>query len=131
MHSRPIQRLARLIALAALSGCGDDPPPPAPTVDEIALVTEALIIESTLQDFNGVERDRLADRYYGQLYDKYGERVADLGELRTRYAHRPELWTAAADSAIARIDRHRGDPLSLLTLSSDGGNSPADTLARD
>ena len=92
-------------------------------------MTEALVIEAVLQDLAGSERDGIAEEYYGQLYDKYGVEVGALSDLRARYSRHPELWVAAADSAVARIDRHRGDAMGLLTQARGGGNVPADTLA--
>ena len=108
-------RIALAVALPVLwTACGPPPPPPPPTEAELELMTRSLLVEALLQDFSGVKRTELSERYYRQLHLQLDAGPGDLEALRARYAESPELWVAASDSVVARLERHRTDPEALL-----------------
>ena len=103
-----------LVSGLALGACGTDEPAAVPTEEELAIWTEAVLIESALQDFTAVTKDSLATRYYGLLYDRFGIDAADLRELRERYNWDVRLYQVMSDSVEARLQRSAEDPSRLL-----------------
>lgn len=82
--------------------------------EETAVYTEVLIIEAILQDFAGADRDSLSERFYDELYDRYGTDQDALDELRTQYSLHPELWLSVGDRVRSYYDSARAAPDSLL-----------------
>ena len=104
-------------ALALLLGvisCGPRESTAVPTETEVAVFTELVLIEAALQDFTGPTKDSLAERYYAQLYDRYGMTAADLDALRSRYNADVGLYLVMTDSVEARLQREQADPSQLL-----------------
>lgn len=104
------------LAWALASGCGGNEEVPPPTEEELSIFTEVFLIESALQDFTGPTKDTLTERYYGQLYDRYGVDAGELDAIRRRYNATPERWSALGDSIEARLDRAQADPTTLLNV---------------
>lgn len=102
------------VLTACVLACGSPEPPPVPDERDLAVFAEVLLVEAILQDFTGPTKDSLAERYYGQLYDRFGTSAAGLDELRRRFSADPELWTALSDSVEARLDRVEADPSALI-----------------
>ena len=97
-----------------LGACGGGEVAPAPTEEELAIFTEIVLIEAVLQDYTGLTKDTLSERYYTRLYDRYGLDAQQLDGLRDRYNQDPRLWIGMADSVEARLNRAQADPSALL-----------------
>jgi len=98
----------------ANSAC-NDPNPRLPLYEEeVNILTDAMLVESVLQDFTGIKKDSLAKLNYNVLYDRHGISEVELQEIRERYSNDPTLWSRAADSVEARLKRGRTDFETLL-----------------
>ncbi len=113
----PRWRALYLALCVAVAACGSSAQAEAkPEEEELEILTHALVIEAVLQDFSLVRKDSLAERYYAQLYDRFGISEAGLDELRRRYSQDPKLWVVAADTLNARIEAHRDSLGALLNV---------------
>ena len=91
--------------ILGFSACQSAKSEAQPTEEEINILTEALYIEGVLQDFTAPLSDSLADRYYTELYDRYGIDGDYLDQLRDRYDDDIILWEIASDTISARLER--------------------------
>ena len=113
------RRSVCVLLVAGLHACAESSVEAVPTETELAIFTEIVLIEATLQDFSGPAKDTLAVRYYEQLYDRFGVSPGDLDALRQRYNADVALWQAMADSVEARLQRSQADPSELLRTPTD------------
>ncbi len=106
-----MHRLAGVLVLVATLACGEATPADEVEItnEELDVLTQVFLIEGALQDFTGIQRDTLAERYYIELYDKYGYDQQQLDAMRQRFSDNPVLWQAATDSVVARLEQARQD----------------------
>ena len=100
--------------MAVVAGCQQRISTAVPTEEELDVWTEVFLIEAALQDFSGLTKDSLAERYYDQLYDRYGLDEVALSDLRQRYTEDVRLFEIMSDSVEARLQRSQEDPSALL-----------------
>ncbi len=110
-----------LIGFVVGTGCNDGPSLAPPTEEEINILIEALLLESALQDFTPPLKDTLAERYYTELYDRYGVDDQFLNNTRLRFGEDALLWERVTDSVLARLERRRTSPDSMFSGAPLGG----------
>lgn len=100
-------RRALSLACLLLAACNEAEPDVRLYAGDVDVLTEVLLLEATLQDYAGAQRDSLTALYYDQLYDRFGLDEPALDAMRVRLSEYPQLWQRAVDSVSVRLDSGR------------------------